>query len=136
MLLHDVELLFDDLVGSVELGATAMIAVLRPQRVLLGLEMSRERLASSRGGLRLRRLFLQWLRRWLWSRDERGLCSLIDDRRHCGLQLHRLALPALRGGQQLCNPIVQLRQLFCQLRDELPKSSVLSLQVCVRRHIQ
>ncbi len=73
VLLDYVELLLDELVGGVERGAAALPTCVRPKRVLLRLEMLRQRLASRWADGLLRGLRAHGLLRRLRSTLERLL---------------------------------------------------------------
>ena len=97
VLLHDVELLFDELVDHVEGRFAAIGARAWAQLVLLGLEMARYRLAPR--GLRLR-LRLLLFRQLLGSRRTllEGAQGFALDGRRCGGRLldRELSVLALR----------------------------------------
>jgi len=84
VLLHDVELLFEDLVGDIQRVTPASGAGVGPESVSLGLEVRRQSLSA--GGLRGPRRALRLLRlRWrLPPIVESGLGSTVADRKNRG----------------------------------------------------
>jgi hypothetical protein len=142
VLLHDVQLLFDHFIRDVELRAAAMLATFGTKRVLLSLEMCRDRLSAR--GLRARLLHsrLVWLRRRLGTIVEGESGFVADDgrwRRHprCWWR----SLSTLCDGKQLGDALVQSRELLGepgiahnQLAKLLSELCVLALQCVVVEH--
>ena len=101
-----------------------MRALRGSQRVLLGLEMSRDRVAPGPSRLSLRGLRLVRQLGRLGPRIERLPCLFADDRRRRGLAVarraRRPALLALSDRQQLRDAVTELRHRRNELGDLRP----------------
>jgi len=104
VLLHDVELLFDELVDHVQCGLAAAGARAWAQLVFLGFEMARYRFAPRRLRLRLRRRLLGSLRTLLEGAPRVALDGRRCDRRFLS---RGLAVLALHDSEQLRHALIQ-----------------------------
>jgi hypothetical protein len=148
MLLHDVELLFDQLVGGGEFGAAAVLAARGPEPMLLRLEMRWDRVAAGAARRGFGRLRLRRQGRRLRAGVEGALSLVSERRRRLRLPLDRrrllalTSLLALRDGQQLGDALVEPRDRREQLGDRWspvkwcsssgPRPSLLGFYAAVR----
>jgi hypothetical protein len=148
MLLDDMELLLNDLIGDVDLCTAAVATVVRPKHRLLDGEMRGDWLSPRR----LSRLLLSRLRLGLRRRQRpriEGALRIVYEswRRHRQRWRRcigaRAALSALCHGQEFGQALVHLRQLGGQrvdcggeLIDDGTQFDVLSLKCCDIDHVE
>jgi hypothetical protein len=116
VLLDDVELLLDDLVGDIERAAAAVSASVGAQLVRLDLEMRRQRLAPRGPAWRRRLLLSRGKRRRHRPVGERSLRLGLDEGRRCrkGWRRGGPLLPTSHR-QQPVDAVGELRDLRRQL---------------------